>query len=172
MLREAGFSSENKFPVLTFLVSLPRTDLKHKIYRELRKQMDAVGIRLRIHYYKSLEELKNIEKPYLVYSGRLMNFPDPDDIVRPLFFSKSIFNVFHYSNPKLDRLLQEAEIEKSRTRRINLFHKIEQILISDVPAFPLFTVQNRIAMQPYVRGVEVPPLGFYHLDTKKIWLDK
>jgi MarR-like DNA-binding transcriptional regulator SgrR of sgrS sRNA len=72
----------------------------------------------------------------------------------------------------LDRLLQEAEIEKSRTRRINLFHKIEQILISDVPAFPLFTVQNRIAMQPYVRGVEVPPLGFYHLDTKKIWLDK
>jgi ABC-type transport system substrate-binding protein len=172
MLREAGFSSENKFPGLTFLVSLPRTDLKFKIYRELRKQLGVVGIKLRIQYYKSLEELKNIEKPYLVYSGRLMNFPDPDDIVRPLFFSKSIFNVFQYSNPELDRLLQEAEIEKSRTRRISFFHKIEQILISDVPAFPLFTVQNRIAMQPYVRGVEVPPLGFYHLDTKKIWLDK
>jgi hypothetical protein len=41
-----------------------------------------------------------------------------------------------------------------------------------MPAIPLYNQQNRVAMQPYVRGVEIPVLGFYYLDTRKIWLDK
>lgn len=172
MLQDAGFSSEEEFPPLTLLIDLPRTEMKLKIYKALRKQLDALGIKLRLNYYKSLKEIKSYNKPYLVFTGRVMSFPDPEDIIRPLFFSKSIFNIFNYINPELDKLLQEAEIERSWTKRINLFHQIEKILISDVPALPLFSHQNRVAMQPYVRGVEVPSLGFYYLDARKIWLDK
>jgi len=172
MLQDAGFSIEEEFPPLTLLIDLPRTRMKFKIYRALRKQLAALGIKLRLSYYKSLEEIKSYKKPYLVFTGRVMSFPDPDDVIRPLFFSKSIFNIFNYANPELDKLLQQAEIERSWTKRINLFHRIEQILVSDVPAIPLFSHQNRVAMQPYVRGVEVPSLGFYYLDARKIWLDK
>ncbi len=172
MLQDAGFSTEEEFPPLTLLIDLPRTEMKFKIYRTLRKQLDALGIKLRLNYYRSLEEIKNYNRPYLVFTGRVMSFPDPEDIIRPLFFSKSIFNIFSYVNPELDKLLQEAEIERSWTKRINLFHQIEKILISDVPALPLFSHQNRVAMQAYVRGVEVPSLGFYYLDARKIWLDK
>jgi ABC-type transport system substrate-binding protein len=172
MLQEAGFSSEKKFPPLTLFIDMPRTEMKLKFYRALRKQLGALGIKLRLNYYRSLKEIKSYNKPYLVYTGRVMSFPDPEDIIRPLFFSKSIFNVFSYANPELDRLLQEAEVERSWTKRINLFHKIEHILVTDVPAIPLFSHQNRVAMQPYVRGVEVPSLGFYYLNTRKIWLDK
>ena len=101
-----------------------------------------------------------------------MSFPDPEDIIRPLFFSQSVFNVFGYTNPELDGLLEEAEIERSWTKRIKLFRKIEEILHADIPALPLFSHQNRVAMQGNVRGVEVPSLGFYYLDAKKIWLDR
>ncbi|NIO48209.1 MAG: hypothetical protein GTN73_02035 [Candidatus Aminicenantes bacterium] len=172
MLQDAGFSTEKEFPPLTLLIDLPRTEMKLKIYRALRKQLDALGIKLRLNYYRSLEEIKSYNKPYMVFIGRVMSFPDPEDIIRPLFFSKSIFNIFNYVNPELDKLLQKAEIERSWTKRINLFHQIEKILISDVPALPLFSHQNRVAMQPYVKGVEVPSLGFYYLDARKIWLDK
>jgi hypothetical protein len=41
-----------------------------------------------------------------------------------------------------------------------------------MPAVPLFTQQNQVAMQPYVRGVEAHPLGFYYLEARKIWLEK
>ena len=68
--------------------------------------------------------------------------------------------------------MKEAEIERSWTKRIKLFHQIEEILYSDVPALPLFSHQNRVAMQANVRGVEAPRLGFYYLDAKKIWLDR
>jgi ABC-type transport system substrate-binding protein len=172
LLQEAGFSPENRFPAVTLFLDSPRTETKLRIYKEFRSQLEALGIRLRLSFYKSTEEIMGFKEPYLVLSERVMTFPDPEALIRPLFCSNSEFNIFHYSNPEVDALLQEAEVEPSWTKRIGLFHQIEQILASDVPAIPLFSKQNRVAMQPYVRGVEVPPLGFYYLDAKKIWLDK
>jgi len=172
MLQKAGFSDENKFPSLTLFIESPRTDTRFKVYRELRRKLDALGIRLRAIYYKNIEEIKNYKRPYIVYMERNMNFPDPEDIIRPLFFSKSVFNVFGYSNPELDKLLEETDRERSWTRRIRLFHRIEEFLSSDIPAIPLFSNQQRIAVQPHVRGVKVHPLGFYYLETRNIWLER
>ncbi|NIM90881.1 MAG: hypothetical protein GTO17_08030 [Candidatus Aminicenantes bacterium] len=172
MLQQAGFTDEHRFPTLTLFMESPRAEVKFRVYRELRRKLDALGIRLRMRYFRDLEEIKRFERPYLVFMERNMNFPDPEDIIRPLFFSNSIFNVFGYSNPELDRLLEETDSERSWTRRIKLFHRIEQSLFSDVPAIPLFSNQQRIAVQPYVRGVKVHPLGFYYLETRKIWFEK
>ncbi len=172
LLNEAGYTADKEFPDLTLFLDLPRTDLKNRIYRAIREQLEALGIRLRVSYHKSIEEVRNSTDPYLILFGRAMSFPDPEDVIRPFFFSRSPDNVIGYSNPELDRILQKAEIERSYTQRIKLFHQIEEILFSDVPALPLFSHQNRVVMQPYVRGVEVPPLGFSYLDAKKIWLDK
>jgi ABC-type transport system substrate-binding protein len=172
LLQEAGFSPENRLPAVTLFLDSPRTEVKLRIYKEFRRQLEALGIRLRLSFYKSSEEIIGFKEPYLVLSERVMTFPDPEAFIRPLFYSNSEFNIFRYFNPEVDALLQEAEVEPSWTKRISLFHHIEQILASDVPAIPLFSIQNRVAMQPYVRGVEVPPLGFYYLDAKKIWLDR
>jgi len=164
--------NEKKFPDVTLLLDSPRTAFKVKVFRELREQLEALGIKLKLHFYKSLKEVKEFERPYIVLILKLMDIPDPEDIIKPLFFSESTFNIFNYDNAYLDSLIHKAEIEKSWTYRIKLFHQIENVLISDIPAIPLFSHQNKVAMQPYVRGVEVPPLGMYYLDTKKIWLDK
>jgi ABC-type transport system substrate-binding protein len=172
MLQREGFSTEEQFPRVTVYFELPRTDEKHKIYRELRDQLRNLGIDSRLDFYDSPEELIRNRDPFLIFIERKMSFPDPEDMVRPLFFSESIFNVFGYANSNLDRLLQMAEVERSWKKRINLFHKIEELLFVDVPAIPLFSHQNRVAVQSYVRGVEYPSLGFYYLDAKKIWLDK
>ncbi len=172
LLQQAGFSSEHRLPTLDFFIEWPRTDAKNRFYREIRNQLENLGIRTRSSYYRSPKEIRSSTKPYLAIVDRLMNFPDPEDIIRPLFFSKSISNLFGYANPALDNLLLKAEVEKSWTERINLFHKMEDILSSDIPAVPLFSQQNNVAMQPYVMGVDWPPLGLYYLEAKKIWLDK
>jgi ABC-type transport system substrate-binding protein len=172
MLQREGFSPDDRFPRVTVYFELPRTDEKHKVYRELRDQLREMGIDSRLDFYDSPEILKSSKNPYVVYVEREMSFPDPEDMVRPLFHSESIFNVFGYKNTELDQLLQRAEVERSWKKRINLFQKIEELLFVDVPAIPLFSHQNRVAVQPYVRGIEYPSLGFYYLDAKKIWLDK
>ncbi len=172
LLNQAGFTADKEFPSLIFFLDLPRGDLKNKIYRAFKKQLEALGIELRLSYYKSDQDVRNSTEPYLILLERAMSFPDPDDIIRPFFFSGSTANIIGYSSPELDQILQKADVERSYTKRINLFRQMEEVLFSDVPAVPLFFHQNRIALQPHVRGVEVPPLGFYYLDAKKIWLEK
>jgi ABC-type transport system substrate-binding protein len=172
MLQREGFSAEDRFPQVTVYFDLPRTDEKQRIYRELRDQLREMDIDSRLDFYESPEELQIAKEPYMIFVERNMSFPDPEDMIRPLFHSKSIFNVFGYTSSTLDQLLQSAEVERSWKKRINLFHKIEDLLFVDVPAIPLFSHQNRVAVQPYVRGVEYPSLGFCYLDGKKIWLDK
>jgi ABC-type transport system substrate-binding protein len=84
-LNEAGFAPEG-FPSLTLYLDFPRTDFKHSFYRELKNQLGELGIDLKVRYYKSLEEVKRSGEPYLLLIDRMMNMPDPEDIIRPLFY--------------------------------------------------------------------------------------
>ncbi len=172
LLQEAGFSAADEFPSLILYLDLPRTSFKNKLYRELKSQLDALGIDLRVDYYRTLEEVRESKAPYLILIHRLMSMPDPEDLIRPLFSSKSVSNVLQYVNPDIDELLQAGEVEKSWTRRIKIFRRIEDILLKEVPAIPLYSQQNLVAMQPHVRGVEVPPMGLYYLEARKIWLEE
>jgi len=167
----AGFSEENRFPRLTLFQALPRSDFKLKLYRELRRQMSELGIQLSSRYYREVGEIKKFSDPYLVIQGRLMNFPDPEDVIRPLFSSRSAQNLFGYKSEKLDKLLEQAEVA-SWTRRNRLFKQIQELLYADVPAVPLYSQQNRVALQPYVKGITNPPMGLNYLRIKQIWFDK
>ena len=136
--------------------------------------MAAIGINLRTRTYRSYDEVKSSKEPYLVLLHWSLDFPDPENIIMPLFYSSAVLNqnILQYSNPRLDELARATEIEQSRKARIALFHKIEWLLMADLPAIPLYSRQHRLAVQPYVRGVKIPPLGFFYLDAREVWLDK
>lgn len=171
LINSAGFSAEHKFPRLTLFQSLPRTDFKLMLFRELRRQLSELGIQLSSRYYREPEEIKKFSEPYLVIQGRLMNFPDPEDVIRPLFSSHSDQNLSGYKSEKLDGLLEQAEIS-SWTRRNRIFKQIQELLYREVPAVPLYSQQNRVALQPYVKGITNPPMGLNYLRIKQIWFDK
>lgn len=172
LLEEAGYSAEKEFPPLVLYIGAPRTDFKHKFSREIRNQLETLGIQVNVKYFRSLDEVMESPTPYLILVQKTMRMPDPEDVIRPLFSAQSDSNLFGYVNPEVESLLKASEVEKSWSRRIKEFHRIEKILFADVPAIPLYTQQNRVAMQSYVRGVAVPRLGMYYLDAKKIWLKK
>jgi ABC-type transport system substrate-binding protein len=174
ILLQEGFSGESSFPRLTLFLNDQRKDGDQRIYEVLKEQLSGLGISLRLRTYRDWDEIKSCKEPYLTLLHWSLDFPDPENIVLPLFLSSSVLNqnILQYSNPRLDELAKAAEVEQSRTGRIALFHKIEDLLHADMPAIPLFSRQHRLALQPYVRGVNPPPLGFFYLDAKDIWLDK
>jgi ABC-type transport system substrate-binding protein len=174
ILLQEGFSGEGSFPRLTLFLQEDGSDGDPRVYEVLKKQLAGLGINLRLRTYRDWDEIRSSKDPYLVLVHWSLDFPDPENIVLPLFFSSSVLNqnLLQYSNPRLDELAKAAEVEQSRTGRISLFHKIEDLLHVDMPAIPLFSRQHRLALQPYVRGVKPPPLGFFYLDAKDIWLDK
>jgi len=174
ILFQEGYTGDRTFPRLTVFIQQVGRDGEPRIYEVLKEQLSRLGISLRLREYRSWDEIKSLKDPYLVLLHWSLDFPDPENIVLPLFFSSAALNqtLLRYSNPQLDELARAAEVEQSRTGRIALFHKIEGLLFIDMPAVPLFSRHHRLALQSYVRGVKPPPLGFFYLDAKSIWLDK
>ncbi len=174
MLAEEGFLEPGDFPSFLLFFMLPREEEHLKIYRTLRDQLGSLGIKLKMKYFRSFSELKPYREPYFVFLELRMDFPDPENLVLPLFASRGTINqeLMHYASSEVDELLQRAEVERSWRERITLFQKIEKILAAELPAIPLFSKQQRLAVKPYVRGVKVPALGFYYLNAEEVWLEK
>jgi len=157
---------------MTVYFFLPKKEIHFKVYRELRRQLALLGIGVQMRNPKSHEEMKTVKSPYLVFMEWPIEFPDPENIVRPLFHSESEVNLaaFHYQNSDIDALIKKSELEMSWEKRVELFRKMEAILASEMPAVPLYTVRERIALQPEVRGVKITPLGVDYLDARDVWL--
>ncbi len=172
LLQKSGFSAEKKFPRLALYLESPRTDFKLKFSREIKDQLDLLGIEVDVSYVRSMEQVRESEAPYLILRDKLMGMPDPEDIIRPLFSSKSGSDILGYASPAIEDLLRAGETEKSWSKRIKIFKQVEEVLLTDVPAVPLYSQQNSVAMQSWVRGVAVPHLGMYYLDAKKLWLER
>ena len=174
MLLRDGFSEDSPFPRINFFLHEDQRDGDSRAAETLRDQLAAVGINARIRTYREIDEVRSSREPYLLLLHWSLDFPDPENIVIPLFYSKAVLNqdILQYSSPPLDELARATEVEESRKTRIALFRKAEKLLSNDMPAIPLYSRQHRLAVQPYVRGVKAPPLGFFYLDARDIWLDK
>jgi ABC-type transport system substrate-binding protein len=157
---------------LTLLCDSPRTDESSGFARELGRELGALGVRLEVRYLRRPEDARAMNVPFLRFLPYTMNFPDPENIVLPLYYSGSTGNALsaRYDSPRLDALLEQSVSETSWERRTGLFRDMEKILFEDVPAVPLFTERIRIAIRPQVRGLQIPAMGFIFLDVKDIWL--
>ncbi len=173
LLAEAGETPGPDTPVL-LMPQIQNTAVPNGVFRELAKQVEALGFRVEIRPMISLEKVAELKVPTLTILDWTLDFPDPEDIVLPLFSSRAYLNdlVFQYANPRLDKLMERSEVEASWETRTRLFREIEEILTADIAAVPLYTFKVRLALQPNVRGARLPALGFFFLDMKEIWLSR
>jgi ABC-type transport system substrate-binding protein len=157
---------------LTLLCDGPKSDETAGFARELARELAALEINLDVRYLRRPEDGRAVRVPFLKFLAYTMDFPDPENIIIPLYYSGSPANALsaRYDNARLDGLLEQAAAETSWERRTGLFREMEKMLAEDVPAVPLFSERIRIALQPEVRGVELPAQGFIFLNVRDIWL--
>jgi ABC-type transport system substrate-binding protein len=157
---------------LELLIQGPRTEAVSRFAHELGRQLGALEIMLDVRYLRRPDDALDIRAPYLKLLEYTMDYPDPENILVPLYHSRSVVNLMNarYANPQLDALLERSEVEPSWERRADLFREVEKILFKDTPTIPLFSERVRLAVRPQVRGVRLPATGFIFLDVKDIWL--
>ncbi len=100
------------------------------------------------------------------------DIPDPDNVLGILFHSKSKYNYMRYANPDVDQLLEQGRSELDPVRRVEIYQRAEARILADIPIIPLMTLSFEQAYQPYVKGVEVSPLGAPYVPMRKVWLDR
>lgn len=90
-------------------------------------------------------------------AGWIADYPDPQDFLDILFHSESRNNDLEYSNPEVDRLLEEARGEQDFEKRVDLYQQAEEIILEDAPIVPLTHDADYWLTKPHVRGMIYPP---------------
>lgn len=173
-LSSHGLGNSEK-PVIVYLyIEFPQKEIIQNVYRELRQELLPAGIKLELKLVKSLEEAGTETVPYLIYFDWLMNFPDPEFLIYPLFHSKSFLNnnYFHYRNLQVDELFEAQQSSSGFDRRVALFNQIEEYLRREVPAIPLHFYKQRQAYQPYIKNLKSQPPAFFFVNLRDAWVDR
>jgi oligopeptide transport system substrate-binding protein len=94
----------------------------------------------------------------MFHLGWIMDYPDPEDVLDILFYSKSKQNNSRYNNPEIDKLLESARTERDTEKRLATYQQVEKKLIDDAAWIPMFFDTTHALVKPYVKGFEFPPM--------------
>ncbi len=88
------------------------------------------------------------------------DYPDPHTFVDVLFRTGSSINNTNYSNPQVDALLEQANIEADPVRRIKLYQEAEEMIVEEAAWLPLWWgVEGKVLVKQRVGGMTFPPLS-------------
>jgi peptide/nickel transport system substrate-binding protein len=79
-------------------------------------------------------------------------------------------NIGNYANPKVDKLLLEAQREMDETKRIDLYRQVQKVLMEEDAAFwPIVNDLNTIILAKKVKGFINPPEEWFQLSS--VWIE-
>lgn len=181
LMREAGFPFDPSTGRGGYHIEIPYYAISDSFDVEaaqiLQQQLAKIGVRIQIRargWPAYLAETSRRRTVSFGSDGWAADFPDPSDFFEPLFSSKAISeeesqNRAFYSNPHLDKLLEEARKEPSQERRITLYHQAETIVLEDAPWAVLYSKRWFELWHPYLRGYRIHPARSE--DLAFTWID-
>jgi peptide/nickel transport system substrate-binding protein len=92
------------------------------------------------------------------------DFPDAAGNLLPLFLSTNVppqNNHFYYSNPEVDRLLNESESELDQDARLKLLADVQKLISDDQPAIFLEHFKWFLPMSDTLTGYTLSPLWYW-----------
>ncbi len=174
LLAEAGYPGGRGLPPIPVWSSVKREDIVRE-HEQIKKYLAGVGVQAEIRYltdWPSFSKMLDEGKLPVFLYGWYADVPDPDNFLFKLFHSRSPRNFFGYSNPVVDDLLVNARNAPDIHRRVELYRRVEQLVVDDAPIIPMLHHTYERLFQPYVRSVEVNGLGDPYIPLRKVWLER
>lgn len=121
---------------------------------------DNLGVEVEIEQTEEATFWQDLDKgQYQMFTaGWIMDYPDPEDILDILFYSKSRQNNTRYSNAEVDALLLQARTEQDVATRMALYQQAEQIILDEAAWIPLYYGRDHVVVKPYVKNYMLPPM--------------
>ncbi|MGE5849711.1 MAG: ABC transporter substrate-binding protein [Candidatus Methylomirabilota bacterium] len=164
LLKEAGMDSGLTLRLLYNAAVEPWSETAQAIRSDLRK----VGVEIELlgtPDWKTYHAERRKGEHDLYLYGWSVSTPDPERFLFPLFHSKSPDNFGHYSNPRMDELLEQARQPMDEGRRLRTYREATRVLLADVPAVFLYHQVNFAAHHVRVAGLT---LNLYGLPQDKL----
>jgi len=137
LLDEAGFDQSNSLPEIKLYTVPNYANLATFISNELKQ----VGIRLTIEVVQKSLLLEQMSKSQISFfrGSWIADYPDEINFLG-LFYSKNPAppNYTRFVNNEYDRLFELAMIENNDSLKLDIFQKMQQIIIEESPVVPLW----------------------------------
>ena len=161
LLAQSKYGGPNGLPAIVFTNAGIGNDPGPSVAAMAQMWQQNLGITI------TIENLDPNNYSDLLYSGKhgqmfdygwCADYPDPENFADVLFHTGAEQNLGHYSNPQLDKILDQARIEQDTATRIRLYQQAEEIIVND--AAGLFTIHgiSYTVVKPYVKGYILTPI--------------
>jgi 4-phytase/acid phosphatase/peptide/nickel transport system substrate-binding protein len=109
------------------------------------------------------------QRKFDIIGWRIVDFPDPDVQMYANFFSKSPLNLANYSNPELDKALEDARVTPDEAKRTEYYCAASRIINQNATWF--WTFQNTYYAMAKAKVKGVPKLFGGVIDVSGAWLE-
>ncbi|HEV3040269.1 MAG TPA: ABC transporter substrate-binding protein [Candidatus Angelobacter sp.] len=137
----------------------------------LQQQLRSVGIALDIRRFESATLYSDVLKgSFQLYSLRWVGYSNQDpDFFEDAFHSASFppkrANRGRYSNPEVDRLVEEGRRTADQQRRKQIYGEVQRILARDLPYINLWYMDNVLVHSTRVQNLQLGPSADYNFLT-------
>lgn len=161
ILNECGYyKTKEKLKVLIREGEIPR------LTQFLIDSFEEVGVKsevVKVPGNKYLDP-ESIAKCDIYSMGWIADTGDPDNYLRPLFHPDTYTNFGKYDNPKVIEMMEKAKEIIDPKKRIDIYKKIQLMLIDDVPWLFLYHKQEPFAYQENIKNVKLSSLQRMRLE--------
>jgi oligopeptide transport system substrate-binding protein len=172
LIAASKYGDVSSLPPITLTVDGYGNNIPSYLGAIIQEWQQNLGVEVSVRQLEPGKFLYNLkqEKDEMFTLGWIADYPDTHDFLDVLFHTGSENNIFEYSDPNLDALLDQAAIEQDETERLAMYQEAEQWVVNDAPCIPLFHGTNYIVAKPYVKDYELSPLGIP--DLSRVYIDR
>jgi oligopeptide transport system substrate-binding protein len=154
----------------TFALDYTRSSVGNALARTLAAQLEQAGLRVkpRAHSEAEYAELLRTGRQQFFCLVWTADYPRQQAVLEPLLDGASPDNHAGFDDRKLNDLLGKARTERSPAKRRDLYARVEDLALDRMHLVPLVWFKSHLAVQPYVEGFAVDPLGLFDASTLRI----
>lgn len=162
-METAGYTPDDNGDRFTIEFKVSQNKQSRRLAEIIQAQWAAVGVRVNIRslewgtFYDDI-----INGNFECYVLSWVGVTDPD-IYYSIFHTDAVppngRNRGHYSNPEVDRLLEQARVTLDQETRSRLYREVQQHLQADLPCISLWHTHNVAVMKTGLMGFELYPAG-------------
>jgi peptide/nickel transport system substrate-binding protein len=166
LLAEAGYSTANGRR-LHLVIKTSTEETSRLIAVILQQQLYEVGVDLEIRTFEFATFYADVVKgAFQIYILRWVGGSNQDPEIFEYIFDSQSFaprraNRSYYSNPQVDAWIEQARTELDQSKRKELYAKIQEQVLNDLPSLNLFSLDNVIVHTSRLRNVHTDPAGNY-----------
>ncbi|MGH2684723.1 MAG: ABC transporter substrate-binding protein, partial [Actinomycetota bacterium] len=134
-----------------------------RLATEIVAQLGAVGIPVtpRPHDERDFESVLEGGQHEMFCLGWIGDYPRQQALLEPLLASGSPDNHAHVEDRRIDQLLEEARTREDPAIAQALYAQAERRALASMHAIPVVWFRSKLAVQTYVQGFHLGPLGLY-----------